>query len=54
MELLERRCAFCRREIGIGEAWMLSEHDGSERVAHSGCVNSEQMDPDERASRMPP
>ena len=54
MDQADRNCAFCGHQIGIGEAWMLSERDGSERVAHSGCIYSEPMDPDERAWWMPP
>ena len=41
MEISEQECALCGRPIDVGEAWMRSDEEGSERVAHSGCVYSD-------------
>jgi hypothetical protein len=53
MEQLERTCALCGKPIDIGEAWMRSDEEQAEAVAHSGCVYREDMDPDERAWWVP-
>ena len=46
-------CALCDGPIDVGEAWMRSDQEGAERVAHSGCVYSEAMEPEERAWWVP-
>jgi len=53
MERTERTCAFCGKPIDIGEAWMRSDEEGAEGVAHSGCVYSEAMALDDRAWWVP-
>ena len=49
----ERECALCGKRIDVGEAWMRSDEEDAERVAHSGCVYSEAMDSEERAWWVP-
>ena len=53
METSERECALCGNPIDVGEAWMRSDEEGAERVAHSGCVYSEAMSSEERAWWVP-
>ncbi len=53
METADRTCAICDAPIDVGEAWMRSDQDGAERVAHSGCVYSEEMEPEARAWWVP-
>jgi hypothetical protein len=53
MEEMEGSCAFCGKPIDVGDAWMQSDQEGAEAVAHSGCVYSEAMDPEERAWWVP-
>jgi hypothetical protein len=48
-----RTCALCGGSIDVGEAWMTSDQEGANGVAHSGCVYAEKMDPDERAWWVP-
>jgi hypothetical protein len=50
---MERTCAFCGKPIDVGDAWMQSDQEGAEAVAHSGCVYGEAMDPEERAWWVP-
>ena len=52
MDDSERSCALCQAPIATGEAWMRSEREGAERVAHSGCVYAT-ADVDERAWWVP-
>jgi hypothetical protein len=47
-----RVCALCGEAIDAGQAWMTSDRDGAERVAHSGCVYRDES-PEERAWWMP-
>ena len=54
MEESERLCALCGGPIEIGEAWLASARQGTDAVAHSGCVYGESMDPHERSGWMPP
>jgi hypothetical protein len=49
----ERSCRLCQAPITTGEAWMRSEREGAEHVAHSGCVYAT-TDVDERAWWAPP
>jgi hypothetical protein len=53
MEHSERDCALCGKPIQVGEAWMRSEEEGSGKVAHSSCMYSEAMTPEERAWWVP-
>ena len=53
MEETERSCAYCGRPIDVGEAWMRSDEEAAERVAHSGCVYAQELDPEERAWWVP-
>lgn len=53
MEPTEHSCALCGKPIETGEAWLTEDVEGGGRLAHSGCVYAEAMDPDERATWVP-
>jgi hypothetical protein len=53
MEQPADTCDLCGKPIDVGEAWMEADVEGAHKVAHSGCVYSEEMDPDERAWWVP-
>ena len=53
MDETDRPCAYCGRPIDVGEAWMRSDDEGAERVAHSGCVYAQELDSEERAWWVP-
>ena len=54
MDEVSRTCAICNRPIEMGEAWMSSDQEGAEAVAHAGCVYAARSDAEERARWTPP